>query len=306
VAEPRLLPRARAILAGYRFAADPVDALCASDPEHVGRAEVHLDRLWRALDRDDERFDDAVEAFVEMTIDVMRMQARYYRTGQFDAGADVVPEGSLYDDADLMGRRYLCGLYLAQIFWPNHVEKLKYFEDEFVPLAADGARVLEVGAGPGTYGLTVGRAAACAELHINDISALSLATARRIAAVDPVRRPDAVRYSQSDFLELAVDVAPPYDLVIFSEVLEHLRDPHRGLEILVSLLRPTSVVFFATATNAAFYDHTIVFEHVDEIERMLDASGLAVTSSKCITAVAGPEGRDVIDFAALLELRETA
>jgi 2-polyprenyl-3-methyl-5-hydroxy-6-metoxy-1,4-benzoquinol methylase len=257
-----LLDRARALLSPYRFAADPVEALCTSDPAYTDRAEYHLRTLYAALDADDERFDDAVEAFVEMTVDVMRMQDRYFRSGQFDAGPDALDRSDLYVDDDMMGRRYLLGLYLAQVFWPNHLEKLDYFEREVLPLAMNEMRVLEVGTGPGTYGLAIGRRVECAELTLNDISPLSIDMVTRIAAVDPVQRPDTLHYSTADFLERDPTGDAPYDLVLFSEIVEHLADPEHGLDALGSLLAPGANVFFSTATNAAFYDHTIVFETV--------------------------------------------
>jgi 2-polyprenyl-3-methyl-5-hydroxy-6-metoxy-1,4-benzoquinol methylase len=294
-----LLRRARAILGDYRFAADPVDALCATGASYREHAEGHLERLFRAVDSDDDRFADAVEAFVEMTVDVMRMQERYYRTGQFNAGPDAVSDG-LYEDDDLMGRRYLFGLYLAQIFWPNHLEKVRFFEYEFLPLAADGMRVLEVGTGPGTYGLSIGRAAACEELLLNDISPLSVDAARRFGEVDPVRRPGTLHFSTADFLDFDAEATEPFHLVVFSEVLEHLRDPARGLEQLRHLLEPGASVFFTTATNAAFYDHTIVFESVEMIESLLREHGFEVSSSRSILAAKGPENRDVVDYVAVI------
>jgi len=293
-----LLDRARALVRDYRFVAEPIEALCATGDAYRTRAEAHLARLHRAFDGDDARFDDAVEAFVEMTVDVMRMQDRYFRTGQFDAGPDLVGEDGLYEDDDVMGRRYLCGLYLAQVFWPNHLEKLEYFEAEFVPRASDGARVLEVGTGPGTYGLAIGRAAGCALLHLNDVSRLSIETARRMAGADPVRRPDTLHTSRIDFLEM--DAMEPFDLVLFSEVVEHLRDPRAGLAKLGGLLAPGAAVFFSTATNAAFYDHTIVFETVAEVRDLLAAHGFAITTERTILAAKGPDGRDVLDYAAVL------
>jgi 2-polyprenyl-3-methyl-5-hydroxy-6-metoxy-1,4-benzoquinol methylase len=295
-----LLSRARTIVNDYRFVADSIDALCTTGPSYCDRAERHLLRLFRALGGDDDRFADAIEAFVEMTVDVMRMQERYYRTGQFDAGPEVVTDGRLYNDDDLMGRRYLYGLYLAQFFWPNHLEKFRYFEAEFLPIAADGMRVLEVGTGPGTYGLAVGRSVNCADLLLNDISPLSIETTRRLAAVDPVRRPETLRYSTSDFLDFDATAAEPFDLVVFSEVLEHLRDPPRGLARLKSLLTPESFVFFSTATNAAFYDHTVVFQSLGEIEGLLGDHGFEICSQKGILAAPGPDGRDVVDYVAVI------
>jgi 2-polyprenyl-3-methyl-5-hydroxy-6-metoxy-1,4-benzoquinol methylase len=295
-----LLDRARGIVADYRFAAGPIAALVAADPAYPARAEHHLARLHRALDRDDARFDDAIEAFVELTVDVMRMQDRYFRTGQFDAGPDGVGD-ALYADEDVMGRRYLCGLYLAQIFWPNHLEKLRWFESEVVPRAGarDDARVLEIGTGPGTYGLTIGRVSPCAELHLNDISPLSIDLVRRMAAADPLRAPESLRTSTVDFL--ALDVAgEPWDVVLFSEIVEHLREPSLGLARLHGLLASDGFVFFSTATNAAFYDHTIAFETVDEVRALLAAHDFAIASERTILAVEGPDGRDVLDYVAIL------
>jgi len=296
----RLLERSRAILADYRFASDPVETLCLTGSTYRTRAEHHLLRLHRALDDNEARFEDAIEAFVEMTLDVMRMQDRYYRTGKFDDGPDVADGGSLYEDRDLMGRRYLLGLYLAQIFWPNHLEKLRYFEEHVLPGTRNGMRVLEVGTGPGTYGLTVGRAVECSQLLLNDIIPLSIELVRRMAAVHPLRRPEALQTSTLDFLELDPTAIGPFDVVLFSEVLEHLGDPALGLDRLEKLLAPGAVAFFSTATNAAFYDHTVVFHSVEEIEDLLHRHGFEISTSHSILAVSGPDGRDVLDYVAIL------
>jgi 2-polyprenyl-3-methyl-5-hydroxy-6-metoxy-1,4-benzoquinol methylase len=294
-----LLTRVCELVSDYRFVAGPIEVLRRQGSSYSSRAERHLRRLHAVLDHDDARFDDAIEAFVEMTVDVMRMQDRYFRTGQFDAGPELLADGGIYSDADLMGRRYLCGLYLAQVLWPNHLAKLEFFEAEFVPLAIEGARVLEVGTGPGTYGLDIGRSVACADLLLNDISPLSVELARRMATADPVLRPETLRFSIGDFLALDEPVRP-FDLVLFSEVLEHLPDPRQGLERLRRVLAPGAAVFFSTATNAAFYDHTIVFETVAEVTSMLSEHGLTVATDRTILAAEGPDDRDVMDYVAVL------
>ena len=299
VGRHELLGRVRELVRDYRFVAEPIQALASTGASYRSRAEHHLLRLFGVLGRDDARFDDAIEAFVEMTVDVMRMQDRFFRTGQFDAGPELLADGRLYTDADLMGRRYLCGLYLAQVLWPNHLAKLEYFEAEFLPLAVDGVRVLEVGTGPGTYGLGIGRAVACGELILNDISSLSVEMAQRMAMTDPVRKPETLRFSTTDFLEFD-ETAGPFDLVLFSEVVEHLQDPGQGLERLGRVLAPGAAVFFSTATNAAFYDHTIVFETVSEVKAMLGEHGLNISKERTILAAPGPDGRDVIDYSAVL------
>ena len=161
-------------------------------------------------------------------------------------------------------------------------------------------RVLEVGTGPGTYGLAIGRAVECAELLLNDISPLSIDMVGRIAAVDPVRRPDTLHFSTSDFLELDPPRPSPSTSCCSARSSSTSQIRRAVSTDLGNLLAPGAVVFFSTATNAAFYDHTIVFETVDEIEALLRRHDFEVISSRTIFAAPGPDGRDVNDYAAVM------
>ena len=93
--------------------------------------------------------------------------------------------------------------------------------------------------------------------------------------------------------------------MVFSEVVEHLEDPELGMEILGRSLGEAGLLFFSTATNAAFYDHTIVFRDVGEIEDLLDRHGFEILSNARVPVFAGPEGRDVVDYNAVLRARPT-
>ena len=64
-------------------------------------------------------------------------------------------------------------------------------------------------------------------------------------------------------------------------------------------------MFFSTATNAAFYDHTIVFETVAEVTTMLHEHGFDVVSERTILAARGPDNRDVVDYVAVLTARRS-
>ncbi len=282
-------------LAGLKFLRDPVAGMRSA--VYDAWADRHVGRLFAHLDRFATPPGDAVEAFVEMTFDVVKMQQEFYETGKFSM--DI--HGDLYSDEDIMGRRYLVGLYLAQALWPNHYSKLSFFEDELLAGLRDGARVLDVGCGPGTYGLAIGRAVACDELTLLDISPLSEPLAMGLAEVDPPRRPETTRFVVGDFLQPG-DVGSGYDAIVFSEIVEHLTDPERGMERLVDLLAPEGVAFFSTATNSAFYDHTIVFDDLDEIRDLLRRHALEVVAEHTVVAMPGPEGedRDVVDYSAVV------
>ena len=117
--------------------------------------------------------------------------------------------------------------------------------------------------------------------------------------------PETLHLTTSDALDVNPKELDPFDIVLFSEVVEHLPDPDRGLEHLRSLLAPEASVFFSTATNAAFYDHTVVFESIGDIERLLRTHGFDIVQHHEVVAAPGPGGRDVIDYIAVLRSERT-
>jgi 2-polyprenyl-3-methyl-5-hydroxy-6-metoxy-1,4-benzoquinol methylase len=95
-----------------------------------------------------------------------------------------------------------------------------------------------------------------------------------------------------------------FDAIIFSDVVEHLLDPQAGMEKLRQLLAPGGTIFFATATNAAFWDHTIIFENVDQIKRFIHNNGFKISHQIEITVFENPDGRKVVDYLAVLHADE--
>ncbi len=283
-------------ISALKFLHDPVAGM--RSPAYDSWADRHIARLARHLDGSGLDLSDAVEAFVAMTFDVIEMQQEFYRSGRFSMD---IHGGSLYSDEEIMGRRYLLGLYLAQVLWPNHHSKISFFERELVASVRSGVRVLDVGCGPGTYGLAIGRAVRCEELTMLDISPLSEPLVRGLTAADPVIGPAAVDVVIGDFLELPLQTAG-YDVVLFSEIVEHLVDPEAGMRRLAEITAPNGSVFFSTATNSAFYDHTIVFADLDEIRDLVNRHGFEVMAEHTVVAMPGPEGedRDVVDYSAVL------
>lgn len=283
-------------ISGLKFLYAPVAGM-RGDAYDVW-AERHIGRLARHLEGTSLDLSDAVEAFVAMTFDVIEMQQEFYRSGKFSMD---IHGGSLYSDEEIMGRRYLIGLYLAQALWPNHRSKLTFFERELVASVGEGARVLDVGCGPGTYGLAVGRAVRCDELTLLDISPLSEPLVRGMAAADPVVEPAAMNVVIRDFLEHPLPTGG-YDVVLFSEIVEHLDDPEWGMRRLAEMMAAGGSVFFSTATNSAFYDHTIVFADLDEVRGLVSRHGFQVMAEHTVVAMQGPEGedRDVVDYSAVL------
>lgn len=266
--------------------------------------EHHLRVLLEALDGDFQRFDAAVESFVTLTIDSLKMQAQFVASGKFAAFSPDQAAEHVYNDADLMQGPYLSGLYLAHVFWPNHFQKLQYFRDSFLQRLPETGTVLDVGSGPGTFAVNCSLARPDVQVLALDISPFSppmvLALHRASGGETGRLRADA-----GDFLEAKLEAQAPLSGVIFSEVVEHLSDPAKGMEKLARLVRPETPIFFTTATNAAFYDHTIIFADQAEIEALLARFGFVVDEYLAIPVYQSRQALPVLDYNAIIHLEGT-
>lgn len=265
------------------------DLLSAHGAPYADHAEQELVRLEGALARRGTTLEDALAGYVEMTIDTLRLQAEYFKTGRFSY-LDDSPGDELHQDEDLMLGRYLPGLFLAGIFWPNHHEKLAFFNSTYLPALTDGARVLDVGTGPGSYGFLV--AGAGSSVLFNDLSPHSKSFVNAMS-------PDPVEFLVGSFLDIEPKESR-FDGIVFSEIVEHLPDPEGGMAKMRELCSDEAAVFFSTATNAAFYDHTIIFETISEIEELIKRFGFRIAASQEVLATKGPDGKDVVDYNAVL------
>jgi SAM-dependent methyltransferase len=114
-----------------------------------------------------------------------------------------------------------------------------------------GSRVLEAGCGVGAQTVTLARRSPGAEFVAIDVSAASLAAARR--AVDRARL-DNVEFQQADVFDLPFAKAS-FDHVFVCFVLEHLSRPARALARLRRLLRPGGTLTVIEGDHGSTYFH---------------------------------------------------
>jgi SAM-dependent methyltransferase len=114
-----------------------------------------------------------------------------------------------------------------------------------------GSRVLEAGCGVGAQTVTLARRSPGAAFVSIDISAGSLAAARR--AVDRARL-DNVDFQQADILDLPFAKAY-FDHVFVCFVLEHLSHPARALVRLRGLLKPGGTLTVIEGDHGSTYFH---------------------------------------------------
>lgn len=115
------------------------------------------------------------------------------------------------------------------------------------PVPAGSLAVLNAGCGTGQHPIETARRFQDAQVLAVDLSESSLAYAIRKAAEFAVEN---IRFAQADLLELPPSLGP-FDLIEADGVLHHLADPARGLERLVSHLRPHGVMKLALYSERA-------------------------------------------------------
>lgn len=103
---------------------------------------------------------------------------------------------------------------------------------------APEVRVLEVGCGVGAQSITLARRSPQARITSIDVSATSVAEARRNAAAAGI---NTVEFLQADIFSLPFAIQS-FDHVFVCFVLEHLTDPEGALQALRKLLKPGGTI----------------------------------------------------------------
>jgi SAM-dependent methyltransferase len=299
---PDFLARSLKGLAAMPFIRSGIDIVHDKYGEFY-RQEVnrHLETLFISLDQDWRRFDLAITSFIELTIDTLRMQHQFLTDGTIAKYSSDDRFEKVYNNAELMQGPYLKGLYLAHFFWPNHFEKVRFFHDDFLPALSKGMSLIDIGTGPGTFTMFCRTERPDLGVVANDISPYSRDMVESLLKAAGDTLENGFDFIEGDFLAAPIKkAAAPYDAAIFSEVVEHLPDPQSGLQALRQLLRPGARIFFTTATNAAFYDHTVIFRDVAEIEALLAQHGFLIEKSLLIHVFQSRQEVEVIDYSAII------
>lgn len=178
----------------------------------------------------------------------------------------------VYSDHAYMAR-YVNGLLLTQVLWFNHVATFEMFLNRVLGAAKDPFDYLEVGPG---HGLMVYFAAASPlsrSLEAWDVSAVSLR--ETAAALDKMGVTKPVTLTEVDILK-AGESERRYDLIVISEVLEHLERPHQALTFLHTALKPEGRIFINVPINSPSPDHIYLLSSPDEVTALVEGAGFKV------------------------------
>jgi len=236
--------------------------------------------LGYVASRSDDDLTSELEAFAAVSVDFLRLQARFMKSGQYaraGGAADLVEE--LYNDVEKMEGYYLDGLALTYALWPNHAHMIRFMSESFLPRLAPGSRVVEVGVGHGLLSAMMFEAQPELSYVGVDISPSSLRYAEQalLSTGVPAERISMVHADamSGDLARLGGETG--FDAIVCCEVLEHVNQPDVMLRAFRAAMPASAPGFFSTVANMEAEDHVYLYNDVDEIRRMLRETGWAVT-----------------------------
>jgi len=251
-------------------------AALESDPHSFDERLAVLETTGRRLQFifDDDRLwiDGVVKSYIHLSIEFLRLQQQLEKTGRYLLSSEHEAAEQVYHNEDVFGAYYLPGLLLTEALWPNHFKLNHAFKTAFLSQLPASPSVLEVGVGTGYHLSQLLTTHERVNYEGIDISQFAIDFCKTFAA------PDLDARSSVDFQLASItgDYRPPaakLDGIIMGEVLEHIETPGQVLEDLRELADGQTKMFITTVVFAANIDHIFMFEKVNDIRKLVMASG---------------------------------
>jgi hypothetical protein len=247
-------------------------------PEDVAEYLREVDDIWTVSSRVQGRVaetleDELIDGLDFHTVSFLRRQAKFARSGEYGSTDAETVRHELYLQQDPM-RRYLDGLLLTYVAWPNHYQLLQFYRKRYLTQGPQGT-ALEIGPGHGWLALQQIRSNPVADFKAIDLSPFSAAYCTRMldAAGCDMRRCDIVC---GDILAWDGTWAAEASRVTIAEIIEHVVAPEAVLEQARTLAVPGAIYFVSTCVNIEAVDHLYRFDTLDAVRSTLHAGGLRV------------------------------
>lgn len=177
----------------------------------------------------------------------------------------------VYGRDDYM-KAYVVGLGMTQIFWSNHYEIIKFFQDEFIPRVKLFRQGAEIGVGHGIFHAEFLRGCPSMRSKLLDISPVSLEMTQQMIAASGLD-PDLVEPIQCDVQKDIPIADGSLDALLMGELIEHIQHGEKVMKTMSAKLKPTGYCYFSTAANSPAEDHILLFRSIQEIRDFLDRNG---------------------------------
>jgi 2-polyprenyl-3-methyl-5-hydroxy-6-metoxy-1,4-benzoquinol methylase len=196
----------------------------------------------------------------------------FHREGRYRLSTFAAAHAEVYSNHDYMGR-YVNGLLLTQVLWFNHVATFEMFLNKVLSGSPAPFEYLEVGPGHGLMIYFAAQSPQCRTLEAWDVSSVSLRETR--AALDTLGLTKPVALAETDILQTQRP-GKAFDLIVISEVLEHLETPGVALRFLRDCVTDGGRIFISVPLNSPSPDHIYLFEAPDDVRALVEGAGFHI------------------------------
>jgi SAM-dependent methyltransferase len=214
----------------------------------------------------------AVAGYVRFSLESLRLQKQFERTGQYTLTKFEDAASAVYLNGSYMLECYLPGLLLSQYLWPHHYLVQQFFHSNFVKSLPEDSNFSEIGIGTGFFTTELLTALPRATGTAFDLSPHSL----KFASARVSARNASERWQGRQQDVIAFPPVGNWPVVICVEVLEHLEEPRALMRSIRSMLTPGGRGFITAALTAAHTDHIYLYRTADEVLAQARDAGLVV------------------------------
>ncbi len=267
-------PSARAV-AGIALAAWPehdkflLRSFRQRSPQVLAVGETVATEILKLIAGDAKRFGEDYR----WTCDRLREEEIFFhRNGRYRLSTFAEAYAEVYSNHEYMGR-YVRGLLLTQVLWYNHVATTEMFLSRVLGAMDEPFDYLEVGPGHGLMTYFAAASKLSRSLEAWDVSAASLeetaAALKKLGAAKPVA------LVETDIMQAGA-ADRRFDLVVISEVLEHLEAPGAALRFLRSAISDRGMIYISVPINSPSPDHLTLFSSPEDVVALVEEAGLRV------------------------------
>jgi 2-polyprenyl-3-methyl-5-hydroxy-6-metoxy-1,4-benzoquinol methylase len=185
---------------------------------------------------------------------------------------------TVYSDRAFM-TRYMNGLLVTDVIWINHCRCMMNYRKEFLPMLREGASLLEIGPGHGLLLYLADAMKNVSTVTAWDVSDASLALAASTLETMAAQRP--VTFEKRNIFDASImnpEFAGLFDGIVLSEVLEHLEDPLKAIEVLHHVCKPGGLVWINVPANSPAPDHLYLVSDISEPVALMKQAGFEVVA----------------------------
>jgi len=278
--------------------------ISSQDLDYWKYAEEICYRLSRTFLKNREEQIEAARSYNRMSMDFLREQIRFSKTGVYRLDNASSAEKDVYNNPEVM-RYYMVGLFLSYLLWPNHF-KILCFLRKYVDRLKDIKRYIDIAPGHGLFAMEVIKKFPEIMAVLLDISDTSIMMTNEILSAFGIKEKN-FRFINGDFLSAHID-EKEFDFITMGEVLEHVNNAPDFLKRVNAILKKEGSVFMSTCANCPAIDHVYHFHNIEEIRDLIQDSGFSIVNDVALPAEAVSQEECqkrfiTVNYCAILEKR---